>query len=317
MTRQILVFEKFSELVIQKLQRASFDPISSDNLRQISPEAVFGIFLKVSTKLDSKTLDLYPNLKAIVIPATGTDLIDLRHVNEKKIDLISLRNHRETIGNFSSTTEIFLWLMISLLRNTLAGANDVIEGNWNRDAHIGTNIKGKKLGILGYGRIGRQIGSIAATMGMQVYFFDKNEFQESDNDSIKLNSAEELFEVSDVISINVDSDESNRSLVNSTILSKRAGRGLYLINTSRGFIVDEFAIIDALSTGNLLGYAADVLVGEGELTSWLTSNPLWKVNQKSQYNIVITPHLGGATRENIEISEQVVLETFLRKYKSR
>ena len=286
----------------------------SDKILPQEYDEVIAIFTKVSIVLNKTFLKQFINLKFIVTPSTGIDTIKLSKEQSNMVDLITLRDDKKTLESFFSTREVFFWLLISLLRNTHSGSKIVEGGVWNRNLHFGENVYGKSLGILGFGRIGRHIAEVAKSMGMKVKAFDINPLATKNINDFQFQSIDHFLSDLNVLSVNIDDRPSNQFFINSHLISKLPARGAYLINTSRGSLVDEDAIIKGLKHGQILGYGTDVLAGEGSEVNWLTKNKLWIEMSKGKYNIIITPHLGGATKENILKAELSVTNTFLKRY---
>ena len=314
--RSILFLEKFDFANLTRLQQFGFQLIEEYRAETLDHSDVCAIFTKVSKKLPKEFMRRFPNLAFVVIPATGTDLVEISDKEIQNFEVISLRDNPDILQKFHSTREVFLWLLISLLRNTYQGAKDVeLSRNWDRDKHIGTNLYGKKIGILGYGRIGSQIAETCNALGMQVYAWDISKKSKINPGVHFVSSPESLVSSVEVLSINIDSRPENVSYINQDLLS--LGKDLYLINTARGFVVDESSVLSCLANGTLLGYGADVLVGEGSDGQWLEQNIIWKAMvSMNHYNIVLTPHLGGATHENIHQAESAVIDVFLKRVMS-
>ena len=307
--------EPFSLRCTEMLLAEGFKVKYSDKILAQEYDEVIAIFTKVSVVINETFLEQFINLKFIVTPSTGKDTIRLSEEQRTRLDLITLRDDKRTLESFFSTREVFFWLLISLLRNTHSGSKMVENGVWDRNLHFGENIHGKNLGILGFGRIGRHIAEVARSMGMKVKAFDINPQATKNIKNFKFQSIEDFLSDLNILSINIDDRPSNQHLLNSKFISKLPARGAFIINTSRGSLVDENAIIKGLERGKILGYGTDVLAGEGSELNWLTKNKLWIEMNKGKHNIIITPHLGGATNENILKAEISVLNTFLERYK--
>lgn len=243
-----------------------------------------------------------PKLQFIVTATTGLDHIDLRTAQGAGVRVISLRDCPEAIKDISATAEHTIGLLLALLRHTPAAAAHVLAGGWDRDRFWGTQLRGKRCGIIGYGRVGAMVAKYAAAFGMDVVAHDK--IPEKVEPPAHLVGFEELIESSDVVSIHATANSENRHLVDKEVV-KRLKRGAVLVNTARGSLVDEAALAEAVSAGNLLGVAIDVL--EGEEGDDLRLSPLLACARVG-HNVVITPHIGGATIESIKQAEGVVVK---------
>jgi D-3-phosphoglycerate dehydrogenase len=242
-----------------------------------------------------------PKLQFIVTATTGLDHIDLSTAQGAGVRVISLRDCPEAIRDISATAEHTIGLLLALLRRTPAAVAHVLAGGWDRDCFWGTQLRGKRCGIIGYGRVGAMVAKYAAAFGMDVVAYDK--VPEKIQPPAQLVSFEELIESSDVLSIHVTATSENRHLVDKDVV-ERLKRGAVLVNTARGSLVDEVALAEAVSAGHLLGVAIDVLEGEGG--DDLQLSPLLAC-ARGGHNVVITPHIGGATSESIMQAEGVVV----------
>ena len=266
--------------------------------------SIDGLFVKLSRRLSSKELKIWPKLRFIVTPTTGTDHLDLEYCQANNIEVVSLKSLPSITSNFSGTSEIALWLLLSLSRRGTWAAQDVTQGNWNRDLFVGSSLRNQTVGIVGLGRLGVQMANLCMSLGMKVLFFDIASRNLSGARSV--DSISELFIQADVISIHVDDRIGNNKLISREILNK--AKNLLIINTSRGFVIDEYALIDSMVSGKVAGFAADVLdLEQGDTQEWLFQSPIWNGMVRDNLNIVLTPHIGGAVLENIQTSELAVL----------
>ena len=209
----------------------------------------------------------------------------------------------------SATAEHCFGLLLALLRHTPAATAHVLEGGWDRDRFWGRQLRGKSLGVIGYGRIGAMVARYAASFGMDVIACDK--VASKIGSPAKPVSFDELLRHADVVSVHVTATPENRNLIDRAAIA-RLKRGAVFINTARGSVVDEAALAEAVRRGQLLGVAVDVLAGEehGEVSE----SPLLEAAREG-CNILITPHIGGATLESIARTETALIERFLEVLK--
>jgi D-3-phosphoglycerate dehydrogenase len=250
-----------------------------------------------------------PRLRYILTATTGLDHVDLDAAKAASVQVISLRDCPGEILDVSATAEHCFGLLLALLRHTPAAAAHVLEGGWDRDRFWGTQLKGKCLGVIGYGRIGAMVARYAASFGMDVIACDKTPTKI--NPPAKPVSFDEILRHADVVSVHVTATPENRNLIDRAAVA-RLKRGAVLINTARGSVVDEAALADAVRRGQLLGVAVDVLAGEehGEVSD----SPLLAAAREG-CNVLITPHIGGATLESIARTETALVERFLEVLK--
>ena len=313
--KTVYLNEDFSQSSIQLLSDNKFNVVNTANTDKIRNQ-VIAIGTKVSKPVTRNMMEKSPNLRFILTPTTGTDLIDKSFTTVKNIKIISLRDDPKLLKTFYSTREIFLWLLLSIMRNAHAGAISVDKGQWERSNFVGTNLHGKRIGILGFGRIGMQIANLMIGLGCTVYAYDNKLNLKKIKGVNFVKSAGELINSVDILSINIDDADSNKSFINKKLLKNIGPDGIFMVNTARGFVVNELDILWALENGKILGYGADVLNGEVRSQVWLKENQLWESkNRNKSLNLVITPHLGGATKENILQSEHSVILKFFQAYR--
>jgi D-3-phosphoglycerate dehydrogenase len=268
------------------------------------------IMVRLGRHIGDGILSAAPKLRFILTATTGLDHIDLDAARAASVRVISLRDCPGAIGDVSATAEHCFGLLLALLRHTPAATAHVLAGGWDRDRFWGTQIKGKCLGVIGYGRIGAMVARYAAAFGMDVVACDQ--VPKKIAPPAKPVSFDELLRNADVVSVHVTATPENRNLIDRAAIA-RLRRGAILINTARGSVVDEAALAEAVRNRQLLGVAVDVLAGEehGEVSN----SPLLEAAREG-CNILITPHIGGATLESIARTETALIERFLEVLKA-
>lgn len=267
------------------------------------------LIVRLDHMIDSEFLLEFENLKYIITPTTGLNHIDLISCKSKNIRIISLRDCMNQIKNVSSTVELTLGLLISLVRNINGAINDVkVNNSWNRNKFRGFQLRGKKIGIIGLGRIGLAFAKICNLMGMHVYAYDPK-FVEGKNlpKFITLLTFSNLLGSCDIISINASYDNNNKPLISFEEVSKMK-KGVFIINTARGELIDEEAVSKGIKSNHIAGLGVDVLCKEHN-KEFLRYSPLYKA-MKKDYNIIITPHIGGCTCEAMEYTEDTIAKYF-------
>lgn len=258
------------------------------------------LITRLAIKIDDQVLEKFPSLTHLVSATTGLDHIDITALDKRNIKLVSLRGQDDFLKTIPSTAEHTWALLLALLRNIPAANEHVKLGFWDRDRFRGYQLKGKTIGIIGLGRTGAKVASYARAFDMDVCYFDP--FVDNSN-YIKCGSLDTLLGMSDIISVHVHLNDSTQNLLaaHNTGMIKD---GCLLINTSRGKIIDEEAVAQALVAGKISGIATDVLAGE---LDDIKKSPLWMAQQK-EYNIIITPHIGGATYDAMWACEEFIAE---------
>ena len=251
--------------------------------------------------IDKEVIDKASNLKMIATATTGTDHIDLEYADSKNIAVVSLKDETEFLQSITSTAELSLELMIALARNTHSAVESVKGNEWDRDAHEGHTLSGKTLGIVGLGRLGKLMAKYGKALGMEVVFTDPN----VDSTDFENVTFQDLLKRSDVISIHAHLTDETKNMFNAEAFEQMKPAA-YLVNTSRGQIVDESALISALESKKLAGYATDVLADELEFEERVESSLIDYAKKHS--NVIITPHVGGMTEES-----RAATDTFIAK----
>lgn len=222
-------------------------------------------------------------VKLINTCSTGTNHIDMAYCLDNNIKVWSLTKDMALINELPSTSELAFTLMCSLFRKIDASFHDVKKGRWNYEPFMGKQIKDSSIGIIGFGRLGKIMEKFCKAFGMRVYIYDPYE---------GYNDLDSLLQNSDVISLHIHVTDETRDMVDKDFIVKMK-KNSYLINTSRGEVVDENAIINSVELGHLAGYATDVIRDEfGDSQS----SKLVEYS-KTNSNILITPHVGGMTWE--------------------
>jgi D-3-phosphoglycerate dehydrogenase / 2-oxoglutarate reductase len=235
-------------------------------------------------KIDKELLD-DTQVSIINSCSTGLNHIDLDYCKKNNIEIQCHKNDYELINQLPSTSELAFGLMLSLLRNIPECNNHVSNYNWDYTQFVGRQIKDLKIGIIGYGRLGKIMKTYCDAFQAETFIYDPYV-------NINQISLEDMFQICDVISLHVHVTPETKYMISKKLLGL-SKKGLYLINTSRGEIVNEEDIVQSLNNKNLLGYGTDVI--EDEFND-ITNSPIIKAMNEGK-NIIITPHVGGMTIE--------------------
>ena len=273
--------------------------INKDELKKILFEESFTYLFTNPNKqnfiLDKEVLE-DSNIKVINTCSTGLNHIDTNYCKENNIDIWSLKTDYDLINNLPSTSELAFGLMMSLLRNIPKSFHSVKDGNWDYEPYVGHQIKGKTIGVIGYGRLGKIMCQLFEGWGVKVLVYDPYIWYPLSHplrkDFLKVDRGE-LLKKSDVVFLHTHVTDDTRDMVDEEFISHMK-EGSYLINTARGELVDEDAIIDSIKAGHLKGYGTDVIKDEfGDIQN----SKLVEFSINSNNNVVITPHIGGMTIE--------------------
>ena len=223
------------------------------------------------------------SIKVINTCSTGTNHLDKEYCLKNKIEVWSLTKDMDLINDLPSTSELAFGLMCSLFRKINPGFESVKKGDWNYEPFIGKQMKNSSVGIIGFGRLGKMMNIFCEAFGMKTYIYDPY---------LGYNDLSELLMCSDAISLHVHVNEETREMIDTKFLENMK-KGSYLINTSRGELVDELSIIKSIKAGHLSGYGTDVIKDEFGDRSKSDLVEFSKINS----NVIITPHVGGMTWE--------------------
>lgn len=263
-------------------------------LAELLPEFEI-LVLRFGVRIDADMLARAPRLQIIGCPATGTDHIDTAAAEAQGVKTVSLNGDRAFLEGLTATAELAWGLLLAVVRRLPQAIEHVRGGGWNRDAFQGLQLRGKTLGIVGFGRLGRRVAAYGRAFGMPVLACDP--YVDVPAAEARQTDLETLLAQSDIVSVHVPLTPETRGLLSETALSSMAP-GAILINTARGEVVDEEALLAALDAGRLAGAGLDVLAGEGlKPPDWPRCNPVWMRAQRDP-RLALTPHIGGKTAES-------------------
>ena len=256
-----------------------------------------GLIVRSATIVDAPMMDRGQTLAAIGRAGVGVDNIDLQAATERGIAVFNAPG-----GNTIAATEMTMAMILATVRKVPAADSSLRDGSWDRASFQGVQLEGKTLGLLGAGRIGAEVAIRCKAFGMRVIAFDPYLPEErADEIGVDLVSLEEVVTQGDVISLHVPLNEETRGMVSQEVLD-RMKPTTYVVNVSRGGVIDEEALATALREGSIAGAAIDVF----ETEPLPGDSPLLAAP-----NLVITPHLGASTAE-AQVSVAVEVANALR-----
>ena len=249
-------------------------------------EGADGLLVTLRDRLTAETIEALPtSVRAIATASIGLDHIDLEAAARRGIAVINAPG----LGG-TSTAEVAILLMLGAARRAYEGDRLVRSGQWtgwHPTDLLGVEIAGKRLGLFGMGRIGQLVATRARAFGMEVHYCNRTPLAEDvAAGAVHHRSIEDLFAISDVVSLHAPSTPSTRRIVNETTIAALSPRAI-LVNTARGDLVDDEALIGALASGRLAAAGLDVYDGEPQLDR----------RYAGLDNVFLLPHLGTATRE--------------------
>lgn len=288
---KFVLFEGVHQSALDTLHAAGYSNIDyykkaldGDELKEAIKDAHF-IGLRSRTHLTAEMIEAASKLIAVGCFCIGTNQVDLNAAKARGIPVFNA-----PFSNTRSVAELVLGEILLLMRNVPQANAEVHRGVWNKSATGSYEVRGKKLGIIGYGHIGSQLSIIAESLGMDVYFYDIENKLPLGN-AKQLRSLEELLSSCDVVSLHVPELPSTKNLMNAARIAQLK-QGAILINAARGTVVDIDALAQALKDGKLQGAAIDVFPVEPASINEEFVSPLREFD-----NVILTPHIGGSTAE--------------------
>jgi D-3-phosphoglycerate dehydrogenase len=259
-----------------------------------------GLILRSRFKIDKDFIDNASNLKFIARVGSGLENIDCNYAKSKNIEVISSPE-----GNSNAVGEHAMGLLLSLLNNINTSSNQVKEGLWFREKNRGFEIEGKTVAILGMGNTGKSFAKKISSFNCKVFFYDIDEKIKSKY--AKKSSLDFLYKNADIVSLHLPFTIKNTDLFNKEFIQK-FDKPFWLINTSRGKIVNTHDLVDALNEKKILGAGLDVIDIESSSFNNIEKelNPYFNelINLK---NVIITPHIAGWTFEsNVKLSQIII-----------
>lgn len=265
--------------------------LTQDEIKELLPKAS-ALVIRSATKVQEEYLEQAPNLKYVIRAGAGTDNIDKVKCGERGVKVSNTPG-----ANNNSAAEHAVALMMTVLRHTAAADATMKNGGWDKSKYTGNELTNKKVGIVGFGQIGKIVAKRLQGFEPEVKFFDP--FCESSDLAYvsKAQSVEEIFETCDIITLHTPLMEETKGMINKDLFNKMQSHAI-LVNASRGGIVNEEDLVSALKEGKLKAAGFDVFATE----------PLEEDSPLRQIpNLVLTPHLGAATDEaQLRVGEMAV-----------
>ena len=287
-----------NKILVDNGLKVSYEPvITAEQIKETIGQYNI-VIVRSRTKLTKELIEKADKCKIIARVGVGLDNIDEEAAKTKNIRVINAVE-----GAMNAVAELVLGLMLSLARQTARGDREIRNGNWLKKELKGTELRGKYLGIIGLGNIGKRLGRLARALNMNIIGYDVIPIDEEFSKEVGLLKADlnTLLQSSDYISIHVPLLDSTYHLLDAQKMStmKKTAK---IINTSRGGVVDEDALYDALKNGTLGGAALDVFEKEPA-----TENKLAELD-----NVILTPHIGAQTKEAQSLAANVIAEKIIQ-----
>ena len=301
---KVLLLENVHHAAVEAFEAEGFDvdfhigALEEDVLiEKIKTASIVGIRSK--TMLTEDVLKHAEKLIAIGAFCIGTNQIDLKQCTKQGIAVFNA-----PYSNTRSVVELAIGEIIMLIRKIPSNSERLHRGVWNKSATNAYEIRGKKLGLIGYGHIGMQLSVVAEAMGMEVYFYDATDKMPLGN-AMKCRTMKEVFNQADVVSIHIDGRKENDNLITAKEFAQMKD-GVIFLNLARGFVVDIPALVDALKSGKVAGAGVDVFPNEPKTNKDPFTSELMGLE-----NVILSPHIGGSTEEAQEMIGHYVPERLL------
>ncbi len=301
----ILFLENISEKAVQQFKQNGYVNVrkvsgalsEAELIKEIKDVHLLGIRSK--TQITSKVLDAATKLQAIGCFCIGVNQVNLKAATQKGVAVFNA-----PYSNTRSVAELVIGAAIMLIRRIPDKNKAAHEGRWFKEAKGSYELRGKTLGIIGYGNIGSQVSVLAEALGMKIRFYDIETKLPLGN-AVACKSLKEVVSQSDIVSLHVPETNQTKNMINKAVL-KQFKPGSILINYARGEVVDIPALTKALEEKQLSGAAIDVFPVEPEKNGDAFETPLQGLT-----NVLLTPHIGGSTEEAQEnIGEDVSIKLF-------
>ena len=288
---RVLLLEGVNDSAAQMIETAGYSNLTrlpkalgGDALK----EAIKGVHLlgiRSRTQITAEVLEAADRLIAVGCFSVGTNQVDVDAARRSGIPVFNA-----PFSNTRSVAELVIGEIVMLFRRVVARSNAAHEGRWDKSANDSLEVRGKTLGIVGYGNIGSQLSNLAEALGMRVIFYDHTDRLRHGNTE-PVGSLQELLGQSDVVSLHVPETPATHGMIGRDQI-RAMKQGAYLINNSRGTVVDLDALAEALRDGRLRGAAVDVFPVEPSSNAERFVSPL-----QGLPNVLLTPHIGGSTEE--------------------
>lgn len=287
----ILLLENISDTAVKFFKDSGYTSVKKitgalseeDLIREVKDVHLLGIRSK--TQITPRVLDAAKKLQAIGCFCIGVNQVDLKYAKQQGVAVFNA-----PYSNTRSVAELVIGLSILLIRRIVDKNKAAHEGVWLKDAKGSYEMRGKTLGIVGYGNIGTQVSVLAEALGMHVIFYDTITKLPLGN-AVAKKSLKDLVSEADVVTLHVPETDATKNLINKNII-KHFKKGSILINYARGEVVDLDALAKALQEGAMSGAAVDVYPWEPEKNGDKFTTPL-----QGLPNVILTPHIGGSTEE--------------------
>lgn len=300
---KVLIIDKMHESIVPLLEQHGFEPDYQPSISRAEIIEVLdqydGLVVRSKTAVDQELLKNSGQLRFVARAGAGLDQLDMEVLEERNIAVVNAPE-----GNRDALGEHALALLLNLSNRINQGDAQVRSGIWDREGNRGFEIKGKTIGLIGYGYMGSAFAEKLSGLSCTTIAYDKYKTNYSDN-FVRETTLEELFEKTDILSLHVPLTDETRFMVDQTFLNQ-FNKSILVLNTARGEVLSLRDLLDALDAGKVLGAGLDVL--ENERLATLSNDQKEDFKRLSAHSkVILTPHVGGWTFESYQKINEVLV----------
>lgn len=292
---KVLVADRVHTHLINELKRNNYEvdyrpSISHSETLEIISQ-YFGIIINSKTKANREFLEKAMNLKFIGRLGSGLEIIDLDYASEKGVKV-----YNSPEGNRNAVAEHAIGMLLSLFNNLNKGDAEVRKLHWDREANRGLELEGKTIGIIGFGNTGSQVAKKLSCWDMRILAYDKYKTSFG-SDQVIETSLDEILQSADIISFHLPLTAETSGMMNKTFL-ERINKNVFIVNTSRGKVIETKVLLEGLESGKIRGACLDVF--ENEKVDTFTKEERDMYAKLYRYdNVILSPHVAGWTTESL------------------
>lgn len=290
-------FSPAAARILEGAAAVTWADVDSRSLLDILPGHEL-LWVRLRSRIDQNMLAAAPELRVVATPTTGLTHIDLQAARDRGIAVLSLRGETDFLRTVRATAELTIGLMLSLLRKLPVAMSHATSGEWDRDQFRGRELFGSTVGLIGLGRLGQLVARYLEGFEANVLAYDPYVDRSKLPSNVRLCSLNELLGKADLVSLHASLTEETEGFFGAPQFATMRP-GSLLVNTARGELVDEPALLSALTNGPLAGAALDVIASEHTMSP---GHPLLEYARR-QSNLLVTPHIGGCTVNSMERTE--------------